>query len=707
MRRTLLGLAVCAALLAQKQDETPTFTTSANLVIVTVFVRDAQGRPVKGLTRDDFIVTENGKPQAIRVFEFQQIEEPAAGQATAVAKTAPAPAAAEQAQQSGAVLPVRYRDRRLIVLFFDWSSLDEAQQVRAKEAAEEWIRNKMTRADLVRIAAFGTRLKTVVEFTNDRDLLIQAVRRFQTGEASELAAEGATEAETAEDSAFTADDTEFNVFNTDRKLAALEDLARSLAALPEKKAVVYFTAGVSRTGMDNEAQLHAAVNAAVRANVSFYPVDVRGLQAEPPGGAATVATVSGTGLFSGRTQAQQRQRSFDTQDTLEMLAADTGGRALFDSNDLVLGIERAQRDIQSYYILGYYSSDARRDGQFRRVEVKLAPAVQARLRAKLDYRRGYFAEKDFAAFSSFDRERQLEEALLAGDPVTQLRLALEVDWFRIARSQYFVPVAVKIPGSEIPLKKQGSAETTTFDFIGQVKDARGTVAATVRDSIKIQLREQKAGQLGSRSLIYDTGFTLPPGSYTIRMVVRENLTGKLGSFDTRFTIPDLSGLRDEVRLSSLVAGAQRVPVSEAVGVADKRLAKTQDTHPLVRENQKLLPSVTRVFREGQTVYFYAEAYDPDVDETHAQPAVTAALTIYREGRLVFQSRPVMVSSFKDARSRSMPVWIEMPLRLPAGEYTAQLNVIDRIGQKAGFRRMTLVVLPNGGSAAGQPSGGAR
>ncbi|MGB9612452.1 MAG: VWA domain-containing protein, partial [Bryobacteraceae bacterium] len=323
MRRTLLSLAVCAALLAQKQDETPTFTTSANLVIVTVFVRDAQGHPVKGLTRDDFIVTENGKPQAIRVFEFQQIEEPASGQATAVAETAPA---LEQAQQSGAVLPVRYRDRRLIVLFFDWSSLDEAQQVRAKEAAEEWIRNKMTPADLVRIAAFGTRLKTVVEFTHDRDQLIQAVRRFQTGEASELAAEGATEAESAEDSAFTADDTEFNVFNTDRKLAALEDLARSLAPLPEKKAVVYFTAGLSRTGMDNEAQLHAAVNAAVRANVSFYPVDVRGLQAEPPGGAATVATVSGTGLFSGRTQAQQRQRSFDTQDTLEMLAADTGGR---------------------------------------------------------------------------------------------------------------------------------------------------------------------------------------------------------------------------------------------------------------------------------------------------------------------------------------------------------------------------------------------
>lgn len=688
----MLSSLLCLALLAQPPEETPTFRASANLVIVTVFVRDGQGRPVKGLTQDDFLVTENGKPQTVRVFEFQQIEEAAPGAAVMTAE-APAARPLQAEQQTGAVLPVRYRDRRLIVLYFDWTSLDEAQQVRAKEAAEEWIRSKMTAADLVRIVAFGSRLRVVQDFTGDRDALIEAVRKFQTGEMSELAAEGATDVETGEDTAFAADDTEFNVFNTDRKLAALEDLARSLAALPEKKAVVYFTAGVSRTGMDNEAQLRAAVNAAVRSNVSFYPVDVRGLQAEPPGGGAGVATVSGTGLFSGQSQGRQRQRSFDTQDTLEMLASDTGGRALFDSNDLALGIQRAQQDIQSYYILGYYSTDERRDGQYRRVEVKLKPAVQARLRARLDYRRGYFAEKDFAAFTSYDKEKQLEEALLAGDPVTQLRLALEVNWFRLGRSQYFVPVAVKIPGSAIPLKKQGGAETTTFDFVGQVKDARGAVAATVRDSIKIQLREEKAGKLGSSNLVYDTGFTLPPGSYTMRMVVRENLTGKLGSFDARFTIPDLGGLKDEVRLSSLVLGAQRLPVTDAVGAADKKLTKRQDTHPLVRGREKLLPSVTRVFRSGQTLYVYAEAYDPETDAAQQRASLAAALTVYRAGKLVYQSRPVVVSALKDAKSRSAAIWLEVPLKLPAGEYIAQLNVIDRLGQKAGFLRAPLVVAP--------------
>lgn len=691
MQRTALTLLAAAALLAQQQDEVPLFRTSANLVILTVFVRDTSGRPIAGLSKDDFLVTENGKPQTVSVFEFQQITGP--GSASFAPEPPPAAVVQPSAPQPASGGQPRYRDRRLLVLFFDWSSLQPAEQVRAKEAAEKFLLEKLMPADLVRIVSFGSRLKVEQEFTGDKDALLAVVRKFQTGQMSELAVEGETDVENSEDSAFAADDTEFNIFNTDRKLAALEDLARSLSALPEKKAVVYFSAGVNRTGDDNQAQLRAAVNAAVRSNVSFYPIDVRGLQAEPPGGAASSGGMArGTGLFSGQTQARQRQRSFDTQDTLAMLAADTGGKALFDSNDLVLGIQQAQQDIQSYYILGYYSSDERRDGQFRRVDVKLLPPVQSRLRARLDFRHGYFAEKEFRAFNSYDKEKQLQDALLLGDPITQLRLALEVNFFRISRSQYFVPVAVKIPGSVIPLKKQGSAETTTFDFIGEVKDAKGLAAGTVRDSIKIQLRDEKAGRLASRSLVYDTGFTLPSGAYSLRMVVRENLTGKLGSFDTRFTVPDLSGVKDGVRLSSLVLGSQRVPVTEAVGAADKKAARRQDTHPLVRDKQKLLPSVTRVFRSGQNLFAYAEAYDPALDDARQSPALAAALTIYQGGRLVYQSSPVQISALKDARSHSAALFLDVPLRLPPGQYIAQLNVIDRVGQKAAFARSPLAVL---------------
>ncbi len=696
MKRTLLALLTSFTLLAQKQDDIPVFRTSANLVIVTVYVRDKDGRPLTGLKKEDFVLSENGKSQTISVFDFQQLS--AAGAASeqpptvAVLDESAKPAAASSPLRANEDRQ-RFRDKRLLIMFFDWTSLQPADQVHAKEAAEKFLTEKMTPADLVQIVSFGSRLKVDQEFTSDRDALLDVIRKYQTGVMSELATPGETNPDTSEDASFTADDTEFNIFNTDRKLAALEDLARRLSALPEKKAVVYFSSDVSRTGEDNQAQLRATVNAAVRSNVSFYPVDVRGLMADPPGGAASAVGGRGTGLYTGQTHSQQRQAQLDSQDTLNMLAADTGGKTFMDNNELVLGIQQAQEDIQSYYILGYYSSDERKDGQFRRVDVKLAPAAQSRLQAKLDYRRGYFAEKDFKAFNSYDKEKQLQDALLLGDPVTDLRVALEVNWFRLGRDRYFVPVALKIPGSAIPLKKQGSAESTTFDFIGQVKDAKGTTTGSVRDSIKIQLREQNTGQLASRSLIYDTAFTLSPGEYRIKMLVRENLSGKMGTFETKFKIPDLIAVKDGLRLSSVVWSSQRVPIAEAVGTADKKASRKQDSHPLVREKQKLLPSVTHVFRNGQSLYVYAELYDPTVPEAQGRPAVAAALTVYRGGKLVYQSQPVNVAELKEGRNGTAPLYLEVPLKdLPPGEYIAQLNVIDRAGQKAAFSRAPLVVL---------------
>ncbi|MBI5084117.1 MAG: VWA domain-containing protein [Acidobacteria bacterium] len=690
MKRAIVTMVLCGALVAQRQEETPVFKASANLVIVTVSVKGKDGRPVKGLQKTDFTVTENGKAQVVSVFDFQELEETPRVATASLEGAAAAPVAA--APPAGST---RYRDRRLLTLFFDWTSLQPAEQVRAKDAAEKFLKEQMSPVDRVQVVSFGSRLKVDQEFTSDKEALLALIKKYQAGEMSELAGEGNTDTESDDSSAYAADETEFNIFNTDRKLGALEDMAKKLAALPEKKAVVYFSSGISRTGDDNQAQLRATVNAAVRANVSFYPIDVRGLQAEPPGGAASGGGGSGrgTGMFSGQTQNRQRQSKLSSEDTLVMLAEDTGGKALLDNNELTLGIQQAQEDMQSYYILGYYSNDERKDGQFRRVDVKLAPETGKRLQAKLEFRRGYFAQKEWKSFDSSDKEKQLQDALLLGDPVTDLRLALEVNWFRMNRERYFIPVAVKIPGSAIPLKKQGSAETTTFDFIGQVKDSKGIQLAAVRDSIKIQLREEKAGQLASRNLIYDTGFTLSPGKYSIKMLVRENQTGKMGTFETGFTIPELGDVKNKARLSTVVWSSQRTPVTEAVGVADKKAAKKQESHPLVRDKQKLLPSVTHVFHAGQTLYVYAEVYDPAAPEEQSRPAVAAAVTVYRDKKMVLQSAPVQVSALKEGRNQTAGVYLEIPLKeLPAGEYTAQLNVVDQVGQKFAISRAPLVMV---------------
>ena len=199
--------------------------------------------------------------------------------------------------------------------------------------------------------------------------------------------------------AFNADDTEFNIFNTDRKLAALETAVKMLGSLNEKKALVYFASGVQHNGADNQAQLQATINAAIRNNVAFYP-HRRARPAWPPRPSAMRPRRRPGG--SGHVHRQfgplaARASMQNQQETLYTLAADTGGKALLDNNDLAVGIVQAQKDISSYYILGYYSTNDKLDGQFRRIKITLKDQRSQAKLGKFDYRRGYFAGKELQA----------------------------------------------------------------------------------------------------------------------------------------------------------------------------------------------------------------------------------------------------------------------------------------------------------------------
>jgi VWFA-related protein len=434
--------------------------------------------------------------------------------------------------------------------------MPQADQLRAKDAAVDFISKQMTSSDLVSIMVYGNRFDVLEDFTADRDRLLSRLHNLAFGEGSGLADVAATTADEGDDSGtFVADDTEFNVFNTDRKLTALEDATKKLAAYPEKKALIYFSSGLSLTGIENQSQLRATVNSAVRANVSFYPVDARGLVATSPVGDASASSGRGSGAFTGSKQAGNRSAATGSQDTLYTLASDTGGKALIDSNDLSLGIRQAQQDISSYYIVGYYSTNAAEDGKFRKISVKLA-SKELQASAKLDFRNGYYAGKVFSKFNSSDKERQLEEALTLGDPVSEIPLALEVDYFRVAQNRYLVPVSVKIPGSVVALAKKGGKQSSDLDFILQIRESpSGRLVQTVRDNITVKLTDQDASQLEHRHLQYDTGPTLPSGKYNLRFLARENQTGKMGTFETNFVIPDLTASRD-LRMSSVILSSQ-------------------------------------------------------------------------------------------------------------------------------------------------------
>lgn len=668
------------------------FKVASQLVVVNVVVKDKDGKFIENLKPSDFTVTEDGKQQTLKVFEYQKLEddtlppppetdpaipvEPVSTVKPAVSLTFAPPPPGE----------VKYKNKRLMLMFFDMAGMPIADQLRSQQAAEKFLKTQMTASDMVGIMTYTTDLNLLLDFTDDREKLVSTIKSMVV--ADNGMANGATGSDADPDSgaAFTPDDSEFNLFNTDRKLAALESAVKQLGVLPEKKALVYFASGMSRTGADNQAQLSATVNAAIRNNVVFYTVDARGLQAQAPVGDATKASPGGQGLYSGSSMRTAQSQFQGQQETLYTLASDTGGKALLDTNDLSVGVVQAQKDVASYYILGYYTTNDKQDGKFRKIKVEVGKS----LNAKLDYRSGYYAGKTFRQFTSADRDLQLQEALLLGDPVTDLGLALEVNYFRLARDRYFVPISVKIPGSDIELAKSKGAQNTRLDFIGQVRDAKNQLQGSVRDFIRVELKGEAAGDLSKRNLAYDTGFTLPPGKYTLKFLARENETGKMGTFETKFTIPDLSGPLPTLPVSSVVLSYQRETLKNAVGTAikDRRLVAAS---PLIQDDQKLIPSVTRVFRKESNMFVFLEAYQPDATTTQL---MVASVAFYRGKTKAFETTPLEIREGLDPKSKAVPIRFSVPLnKLEPGRYTCQILVLNPETQKFAVQRASIVLLP--------------
>jgi VWFA-related protein len=706
MRATLSLLLAALLVASAQQTVTPpaapagtnkkafSFSTNVQLVVIDAFIKDKGGRPIPNLTAADFTVSEDGKPQDVAVCQFQELQsEP---ESPLPATLSPRPddpkpevkAAAKAQIAPAAAGEVKYRDKRLLVLFFDMTSMPIQDQVRAQDSATKFVRTQITSSDLLAIMSFSGDVKVVEDFTADRDKLIKDIKNLTIGEGQGFGITATGDSTTDTGSAFSADDSEFNIFNTDRQLSALETAVTMLGSLPEKKALVYFNSGITESGTDNQAQMTATVNAAIKNNVSFYPIDARGLVASAPLGDATTASSTSSGARTGAANRSNQANFQATQESISALADDTGGKALLDNSDLAAGIVQAQKDISSYYIIGYYSKNANLDGKYRRIDLKL----KKDLSAKLDYRHGYFAGKQWGKLSGDDRERQLAEALMLGDPVTDIEVAVEIDYFRLSKDSYFVPVEVKIPGSELELARRGGAEIARLDFIGQVKDAKGelTGGGNVRDYVELKLKGEQAAELTRRPVAYGTGFTLKPGAYTLKFLVRENETGKMGTFQQKFVVPDLTGGLAMLPTSSVILSAERQPVNAALYTAEKD-KKLLAENPLVLDNQQLIPSVTRVFRKDKDMYVYLEAYEPAADA--AQP-ITAYVGFYRGKQMVFQTEPLVVKDGLNLKSKALPVRFILPLnKLQAGRYDCQVSVLNPSTQQWSFTRSPIMVVP--------------
>jgi len=695
------------------QNQNYVLKTQINVVLVDVRVWDKKGNPVTDLKPEDFKVFEDGVEQHITSFSVEKIAELAA----ATADNGPPPTIDlsklppnTPVEQVAKVL----QDRRLMVLFFDLSSMQIDDLMRALKSASHFVDVQMTPADLVSVVTYSSNLRVAQNFTNDRKQLDAVLKSIQVGEASSLADVGAEDAAGGTDAsgqeivsqdvsaAFTPDETEFNIFNTDEKLAAIESLAQMLRGVPGRKSVVHFSSGIQTTGVENQAELRATEDAANQSNVSLYTVDARGLMALPPGGDATSAAPAGTALYRSAAVSSQITSLLDTRETLASLSADTGGRTFYDTNDFSQAFQRIQADNSTYYLLGYSPSNTKSDGRFRHIRVEVdRPGVRAQARP------GYFAPKSFRQFTRDDKELQLEQAMALDTPFVDLPMAIGADYFRQADGKYYVVLSSKIPGAAVSFLQKSATHQTEFDFAWRAMDASGRTVAALRDTLPVKLAQETYQQVLGGNILYQGGFVLPPGKYRLKVVARENQSGKLGTFEQPLVLPETgnSGLA----LSSVVVSNQ---LQEAAARAGGTKSRQSSENPLQVGNRSILPSVTRVFRTNQNLYVFLESYGgkpagATKDSQGGKPTAGSGSTLPPSIALVFFRGGVKISEAgpfpgkpEGASHGQASYFVQLPLeKFPPGRYWMQVNVLDPSADRVAFARIPLAIMKPPASAS--------
>jgi hypothetical protein len=441
--------------------------------------------------------------------------------------------------------------------------------------------------------------------------------------------------------------------------------------------------------------------------------------------------MGGQGAFSGAAMMNQFALATSSKETLSTLASDTGGSAYLDANDFAPAFTRVQKDISGYYLLGYESTNTARDGKYRRIGVRLKGAP-ASLGYTVKARAGYYAGTDFAHLGKEDRERALEDQISSAISSTDLPVVASISWFRTASGKFYVPVSIAIPGEFLHLPEvktpppSGAADkrTTSLDLLGAIIDEQGRSVGKIRDTM--QFTAEQLAAIGEKSVQYQSGVTnLPSGHFKVKVAVRENTNGIMGTFEFPITIPDLKS--QTVRVSPIVLSTQLRaaafggfpgggrgggppggfpggdfpgggfpgggPPMDLASRGGGAFARFTD-NPLVRNGQEIVQSLTHTVTQGEPLYVYFEVYDPALDPADNLPQLRTSLAFYR-GRVKVFETPVVDHVAIDASERHASIFqFQIPSQdLKPGLYTCQVNLADEVSGKFTFARLAVYVMP--------------
>jgi VWFA-related protein len=689
--RLLLGLTavvVLSGVSASGQGQPPapqqppiTFRAEVNYVEVDARVLDQQGAFVTDLKPEDFEVLEDGRPQKVAAFSLVNIP----------VERVTRPLFASRPIEPDVRNNLQGADGRIYLIVLDDLHTNALRSQRTRLAARQFIERYVGANDLAAVIHTGGRTDANQDFTSNQRLLLQAVDKFMGRKLRSSTLNKIDDVSRragsplADDPATDLDDKERG-YNARAALDTVRNLSQYLGNIRgRRKAIVMFSEGIDYNiydvmSMDNSGATEASavmdatrdlIAAATRANVAVYGVDPRGL-----GGFEELAEVQSfpDDTTLGLNQSALYNETRLAQDSLRTLSDETGGFAVVNNNDFATAFQRIVDDNSSYYVMGYYSTNERRDGRFRKitVRVKNRPGLTVRARKGYVAPRGRAPETKAAAKDAASPD--LKEAIESPLPLPALPLALTASVFKGPAGKGSVVVATLVHGGTLPFVEKDGLFTNDLEVLGIATDDKGKSFATDRNTVNLRMKPDTANRVRATGFRVIQSLDLAPGRYVLRVAVRESNTSKAGSVSYDLEVPDFTKaplVMSDLALTSAMSG-----IAPTIRPKD----------PL----EKLLPGPLTTYREfspDDEVAVFTEIYD-NVKPAHK---TEIAATVKAEGgQTVFETREERDSSELAGSAGGYGFQTRVPLRnLAPGLYVLRVEATTRIGDRPVVFRETV------------------
>lgn len=714
--REAIQIAPPGELTTVEHDEDDVVRITSNLIQIDAVVTDRKGRQVTDLKAEEVEILADGKPQQITNFSYvQNVPDPEA---------TPAPVAVDKSNVA-APPPARLRPeqvRRTVAFVFNDLEMSWESVYHARRAIKKFVDEQMQPGDFVAILPASGGSGALQQFTNDKRLLGAAIKnlRWQPQFGRGIRP---FEAPSFGPAAFDESEGERYFYAQRRErfsvgtLNSLDAVVGALRDLPGRKSLVLLSDGIPMPPPEESqgrvmAGINRVVESANRASVIIYTVDVRGLQTFSLFDASTPGGVSPERLL--RLSSERSREMSDSQIGMRALAEETGGVAYVNSNDIGGGVRRALEDQRGYYLIGYRPDERTFDPQTGRLRYHELKLNVTRPGLKVRTRRGFFGftgKSVSPATVPRTRAQQIRAALVSPFPAGGVNLRLTSLFGHDWKEGAYVRSFMHIDGQDLTFKPQPDGTyKSVIDVVALTFGAKGQVVGEANMTHTLTFTEKSRQQVLKGGLVYNmTLATKKPGSYQLRVAVRDTASERTGSASQYVEVPDIK--KGRLALSGLVVKSLAATLAdEAAAAAAPKPPPAAPPEPQTAAGIENLPppppnvappseppaagpapppsdpqggAAVRRFQRGAVIDYGFYIYNAKADRADGKPRLQTQMRLFRDGQLIYDGkvRPLDAQFLNGHGDVGVGGQLQLGNAMVPGEYALQMIVTDLLAKE--------------------------